>query len=224
MSVESGIPDFRGAEGLWARYDISTYGTISAFLSNPKKVWEMLEEMEDVVTKASPNAAHEALGRLERLGLLEAVITQNIDDLHQKGGSARVIEFHGNAKNLTCLWCHRRYKASEMTHQRPPLCDCGKHLKPDVVLFGEAIPQAALDASFDIASRCEVLLVIGTSAQVVPASTIPGVAKRAGALVIEINLEPTLLTASVTDVFLKGRAGKIVPALVGKVETMVTEK
>jgi NAD-dependent deacetylase len=220
ISVESGIPDFRSPGGFWERYHIMEYGTISAFRSSPEKVWKMLAEMEGVLRKAKPNRAHTALGRLEQLGFLEAVITQNIDDLHQQGGSRNVIAFHGNAKALTCLWCHRTYSLDNVSDQIPPLCTCGKYLKPDVILFGEAIPEEALNASFHIASTCQVLLVIGTSAQVVPASTIPNVAKRAGASIIEINVEPSLLTPSITHIFLQGSAGDIVSTLVEEIERL----
>jgi NAD-dependent deacetylase len=218
ISVESGIPDFRSTGGLWERYDIREYGTISAFRSNPEKVWKMFAEMEDVVRKARPNAAHKALGRLEQLGLLDAVITQNIDNLHQEGGTTNVVEFHGNSKILTCLWCNLEYGLDQRVDNRLPRCRCGKPLKPNVVLFGEAIPQQALYESFQLAADCQTLLVIGTSAQVAPASAIPHTAKKAGATIIEINLEPTLLTVSVTDIFLQGQAGKLVPALVKKSE------
>jgi len=221
ISVESGIPDFRSAGGLWERYDIMQYGTISAFRSNPEKVWKMLAEMEEVVKKARPNPAHKALGRLEDMGLLQAVITQNIDNLHQEGGSTNVIELHGNSKTLVCLWCHRHYHFHKVPDRIPPLCACGKYLKPNIVLFGEAIAQNALNASFDIAATCKALLVIGTSAQVAPASTIPGFAKRAGATVIEVNLEPSMLTASATDIFLQGPAGELMPALVEKIEGLM---
>ncbi|MBW2107801.1 MAG: NAD-dependent deacylase [Deltaproteobacteria bacterium] len=217
ISVESGIPDFRSPGGLWERYDIMEYGTISAFRSDPEKVWKMLSEMEDVVRKARPNAAHKALAQLERWGVLDVVITQNIDGLHQDAGSGNVIEFHGNSKTLTCLWCHRRYGIDEVGETCSPRCECGRYLKPDVVLFGEAIPADALNRSFGAASSCGALLVIGTSAQVAPASTIPVVAKRAGAVVIEINLAPSLLTSQTTDVFLQGRAASLVPALVERV-------
>ena len=220
ISVESGIPDFRGAGGLWQRYDVMEYGTISAFRSDPEKVWKMLADMEAVVGKARPNAAHKALGRLERLGLLEAVITQNIDNLHQEGGMTNVIEFHGNSKTLICLWCHLEYGLDQVDDHIPPKCLCGRPLKPNVVLFGEVIPQQALHASFRLAAACQTLLVIGTSAQVTPASTIPGAAKNAGATVIEINLEPTRLTESLTDIFLQGKAGTLVPALVNNVESL----
>ncbi len=224
ISVESGIPDFRSAGGLWERYDFMEYATISAFRANPEKIWQMLAEMEDVVRRAKPNPAHKGLGRLEQMGLLHTVITQNIDNLHQEGGSTRVIEYHGNSKTLSCLWCKRQYGLDEIGDQVPPRCACGKVLKPDVIFFGEAIPPRALDESYDLASSCGSLLVIGTSAQVAPANTIPGVAKKAGASIIEINVEPTLLTSSVTDIFLQGRAGEIMAKLVHEVENIMRQE
>jgi NAD-dependent deacetylase len=218
ISVESGIPDFRSKGGLWERYDISEYGTISAFKSNPQKVWRMLAEMETVVRQAKPNPAHKGLARLQEMGLLHTIITQNIDDLHQQGGASRVIEYHGNAKTLSCLWCNRQYVREEVLDHMPPKCTCGQILKPDVVLFGESIPLKGLRESYELASHCGALLVIGTSAQVIPSSSIPAVAKRAGASIMEINLEPTHLTGSLTDIFLQGKAGVVVPMLVLVVE------
>ncbi|MDY6953518.1 MAG: Sir2 family NAD-dependent protein deacetylase, partial [Thermodesulfobacteriota bacterium] len=114
ISVESGIPDFRSKGGLWERYDISEYGTISAFESDPEKVWKMLAEMDTVVEQAEPNRAHIGLGRLQEMGLLHTIITQNIDNLHQEGGASSVIEYHGNAKTLSCLRCHRQYQREEV--------------------------------------------------------------------------------------------------------------
>ena len=218
ISVESGIPDFRSKGGLWERYDIGEYGTISAFESHPEKVWKMLAEMDAVVQQAEPNPAHKGLGRLQEMGLLHTIITQNIDNLHQEGGASCVIEYHGNSQTLSCLWCNRQYRREEAADQIPPKCACGQILKPDVVLFGESIPLKGLQESYELASSCGALLVIGTSAQVAPANTIPAVAKRAGASIIEINLEPTLLTGSLTDVFLQGKAGTLVPTLVRVVE------
>lgn len=220
ISVESGIPDFRSPGGLWERYGISEYATISAFRSNPEKVWQMLSEMEDIVRRAEPNPAHKGLGRLQQMGLLHTIITQNVDNLHQEGGATRVIEYHGNCKTLTCLSCNSRYGLNESRDQMPPRCTCGHMLKPDVVFFGEPIPSLGAHASHDIASSCEAVLVIGTSAQVAPANSVPAVAKKAGAKILEINLEPTLLTSSLTDIFLQGRAGELVPMLVDEVESL----
>lgn len=214
ISVESGIPDFRSAEGLWSRYDPAEYASIDAFRANPEKVWQMLREMDAIVGQARPNKAHLALGELEGLGLLTCVITQNIDNLHQAGGSQDVIEYHGNASTLSCLWCGKRYRAEEMRGEAPPRCTCQKVLKPDVVFFGEAIPLEAMRRSFDLASSAQALIIIGTSAVVSPVNTIPSIAKRNGAQIIEVNKERTHLTDTLTDVFLQGNAGEIMPRLV----------
>ena len=214
ISVESGIPDFRSAQGLWSKFDPAEYATIQAFRANPKKVWKMLREMDDVVGRAKPNEAHKGMGELEEMGCLQAIITQNIDNLHQAGGSKDVIEYHGNASTLTCLWCGRRFKAADKRNEDPPRCQCEKILKPDVIFFGEAIPEEAMNRSFHLASSARALLVVGTSAVVSPVNTIPSIAKHNGAKIVEINREKTHLTNTITDVFLQGNAGDIVPRLV----------
>lgn len=221
ISVDSGIPDFRSAGGLWERYDLMEYATISAFRSNPKKVWRMLAEIGEVIRQARPNLAHKELGRLQQMGLLHTIITQNIDNLHQQGGATRVIEYHGNYKTLSCLWCNRQYRLEEVGKQMPPICACGHILKPDVVFFGEAIPPQRLHESYDLASSCGTLLVIGTSAEVAPANSIPVVAKKAGASIIEINLEPSLITSSLTDLFFQGLVSELVTELVEDVEKLM---
>ncbi len=220
ISVESGIPDFRSAGGLWSKYDPAEYATIEAFRANPEKVWHMLREMDEVVSAARPNRAHEGLGELEKMGFLHFIITQNIDNLHQEGGSKNVIEYHGNSSTLSCLWCGRKYNAKEKRNEFPPRCECGKILKPDVVFFGEPIPPEALNRSFQLASSAEALLVIGTSAVVSPANTIPTVAKQNHAKIIEINMERTHLTDTITDIFLQGSAAEIVDALVQEVKRL----
>lgn len=214
ISVESGIPDFRSAEGLWSRYDPEEYATITAFRENPEKIWNMLREMEELVDQAKPNDAHLGMGELENLGFLHCIITQNIDNLHQAGGAKNVIEYHGNSSSLSCLWCGNKYTMEEKRSESPPTCECLKILKPDVIFFGEAIPVDALNRSFQLAGAAQALMVVGTSAAVSPANTIPVVAKQNGAKIIEINKERTHLTDSVTDVFLQGGAGEIIKTLV----------
>ena len=221
ISVESGIPDFRGKNGLWSRYDPARYATIDAFLSNPAEVWNMLREMDAIILKARPNPAHTGLGILEKKGLLQYIITQNVDNLHQDGGAANVIEYHGNSSTLSCLSCNRSYTMAEKRHEYLPACDCGQILKPDVVFFGEGIPQEALDMSFELASKARALLIIGTSAQVSPANTIPAVASENRATIIEINKEKTWLTDQLTDIFLEGEAGDIITGLVEAIERIV---
>jgi len=214
ISVESGIPSFRGAQGMWAKYDPMEYATLHAFMQTPRKVWEMLSEMVAVCGGAAPNAAHKALAALEEMGVVRAVITQNVDGLHQAAGSPRVIEYHGNMEELICVSCWKRYPTRERwTPGAVPLCDCGEILKPNVVLFGEPIPWLAQEQAEEEARTCGVLLVIGTSAQVSPACDIPRIAKESGAAVVEINPEPTSLTISVTDIHLQGSASEVLRLL-----------
>jgi len=223
VSVESGIPDFRSAQGLWSKYDPAEYAAIDAFKARPEMVWEMLREMDDLISDAKPNKAHLGMGELERMGCLHWIVTQNVDNLHQRGGSKNVIEYHGNSSTLSCLWCGRGYLSEDRRNQYPPRCDCGRILKPDVVFFGEAIPQDALSRSFQLASAAQALLVAGTSAVVSPANSIPAIAKRNGARIIEINMERTHLTDTVTDVFLQGSAGTIISDLVDAVKRKTSE-
>jgi NAD-dependent deacetylase len=215
ISVESGIPSFRGAQGLWGKYDPTEYATLHAFMQHPRKVWEMLSEMFSLCDGAAPNAAHKALAVLEESGVVRAIITQNVDGLHQAAGSRRVIEYHGNMEELICVTCWQRYPTWERwTPGTVPLCDCGEILKPNVVLFGEPIPWPAQEQAEEEARTCGVLVVIGTSAQVSPACDIPRIAKESGAAVVEINPEPTSLTASVTDIHLQGSASETMGRLI----------
>jgi NAD-dependent deacetylase len=214
ISVESGIPSFRGAQGMWEKYDPAEYATLHAFMQSPRKVWEMLSEMVSVCGGAKPNAAHKGLAALEETGIVRAVITQNVDGLHQAAGSRRVIEYHGNLDELICVFCWKRYPTRDRwTPGAVPLCGCGEILKPNVVLFGEPIPWLAQEQAEEEALACGVLLVIGTSAQVSPACDIPRTAKESGAAVIEINPEPTLLTTTVTDIHLRGSASDVLRRL-----------
>jgi len=223
ISVESGIPDFRSAGGLWERFDPMEYGTIEAFRANPEKVWTMLHEMSAVMKKAQPNPAHKGLVRLQEMGKLHHIITQNIDNLHQAAGATGVIEFHGNRKTLVCLSCDQCFGEEEIEDGLTPTCTCGTILKPNVVFFGEQIPSGTLPQAYALVSSCHVLLVVGTSAEVTPANTIPYTAKMAKAEIVEINLMPTALTESLTDIFLQGKASEIVTELVREVERIMSQ-
>lgn len=208
ISVESGIPDFRSKGGLWERFDPLEYATIQAFRRDPAKVWVMLQEMEALIQAARPNAAHRALAALEAQGRLLGIITQNVDNLHQAAGSKNVVEYHGNALRFACLQCRGRWERQALDFSRLPLyCYCGGLIKPDVVFFGEAIPPAAQEAAGQLVAACDLLLIIGTSGEVAPASFLPAVAKRGGAVIVENNLEHTSLSRTVTDFFLPGPAG-----------------
>ena len=220
ISVESGIPDFRSAGGLWSKYDPAEYATIHAFKQNPEKIWNMLRDMDGLIAQARPNPAHLGMGEMEKLGFLHCIITQNVDNLHQAGGARNVIEYHGNSSTLSCLQCGTRYKADEKRGEHIPRCGCRQILKPDVVFFGEAIPEQALTRSFHLASSAEVVMIVGTSALVSPANTIPSIAKSHGAKLIEMNMERTHLTDTVTDIFIEGRAGETIPALVAELKRL----
>lgn len=215
ISVASGIMPFRGKGGLWEKYDPEEMASIETFKRNPKNAWVMHKEVYEVVGKARPNPAHFALARLEAMGLMRSVITQNIDGLHQKAGNKTVIEFHGNIIKLICLECAALYPTSETDlSSLPPLCPvCRGVLKPNAVFFGEAIPRQALYRAHEETQQCRVMLVVGTSGIVEPAASLPLVAKSKGAYIIEVNPEPSYLTASVTALFLQGKAEEILPAI-----------
>jgi NAD-dependent deacetylase len=216
ISVDSGIPDFRSAGGLWEQFDPMEYATIQAFARAPEKVWTMVREMNAVIRAARPNEGHLALARLESAGKLAAIVTQNIDNLHQDAGSREVIEFHGNGRRLICLECGRRISAADAPRdQDPPRCTCARRpvLKPDVVFFGEMIPPEAVARANRAVMRCDLLLVVGTSGLVSPASEIPGIARRSGARIAEINLEPTPLTGTVAHESLRGSASVLLPRI-----------
>lgn len=222
ISTESGIPDFRSKDGLWSRYDINEYGHINSFKKNPAKVWIMLKEMISLL-HAKPNPAHYALAELERIGYIKAIITQNVDNLHQEAGSKNVIEFHGNFKRVVCMNCGKKQSVEKIDMQSlPPICDCGGILKPDGIFFGEAIPRNAYLTSFELATKCDLMLVIGTSASVYPASQLPYLAKGSltnpKGIVIEINKEATDITGIVSDYIIEGKAGEILPKIVEEIK------
>ncbi|PIE17775.1 MAG: RNA polymerase subunit sigma [Proteobacteria bacterium] len=219
ISVESGIPPFRGANGLWAQIDPS-FIELSYFLSKPNQSWELIRKIfYEVFDKAEPNDAHRALAALERAGKLDCVITQNIDNLHQEAGNTIVHEYHGTAQRMLCLECGHPVPADEVnTEILPPRCakpGCGGILKPDFIFFGEAIPEQAARASAQAAGRAEVMLVIGTAGEVMPACGLPHVAKEAGATIIEINPERSAFTSVITDIHLCGTATEMMRGLLG---------
>ena len=220
ISVESGIPPFRGEDGLWSKYDPIVLD-IDYFHANPLKSWEMIKEIfYDFFGKARPNSAHKALASMEQRGFLKNVITQNIDNLHQEAGSTEVFEFHGNSHQLLCTGCKRYFGLGELSLETlPVVCpDCNSLIKPDFIFFGEGIPPVAYRKSIEAAEKADVFLVIGTTGEIMPASQIPYHAKSSGAKIIEINPNPSNYTHTITDVFLQGKAtevmGDILAALV----------
>ena len=219
VSVESGIPTFRGPDGIWSRYDPASI-ELGFFLTDPRASWLVIKEIfYDFFGKAEPNAAHAVLADLETAGVIREVVTQNIDNLHQAAGSRVVWEFHGNSQQLVCLGCRARRPVDEVSLESlPPLCACGGLFKPDFIFFGEGIPEPARSRSFKAAEDCDVMLVIGSTGEVAPASMLPGLAKQTGATVIEINPEPSLFTDATTDIFLQGKATEMMTALAAAME------
>ncbi len=195
ISVESGIPDFRSPGGVWTVFDPDEYATLEVFRRNPAKAWQLYRALGRELAGKAPNAAHLALARLERAGRLDAVITQNIDGLHQAAGSRRVLEVHGDCQSLQCLSCGslEALREEHLHGDEAPACPrCGNPLKPNFVLFGEDV--RATRAIERVIASCDLLLVIGTSAQVHPAASLPGQVKAHGGGLMEFNLGPTDLT------------------------------
>jgi NAD-dependent deacetylase len=222
ISVESGIPPFRGKGGLWTKYN-SDILDIHNFYEQPEKSWEVIKEIfYDHFGNAQPNAAHSALAKMEADGILQAVITQNIDNLHQAAGSQTVFEYHGNSHRLVCLSCHSVYQFTpEIFEKIPPRCKkCGTILKPDMVFFGETIPSTVHEQAMDETVRSDVWLVIGTTGEVMPACNLPIEAKANGATIIEINIRPSHFTQRITDLFLEGKASEITSALYEKLKAL----
>jgi NAD-dependent protein deacetylase/lipoamidase len=193
ISTESGIPDFRSASGIWAQYDPMEYATIDAFRRSPEKVWDFYSKRLGVLTEAKPNPAHQALAELERRGLVEAVVTQNVDRLHERAGSANVIEVHGSLRTSSCLECGHQESFDRVVELLPvPHCQrCGSVLKPDVVMFGELLPEEAIDRAFELARGAGLFLVIGSSLEVYPVAGLPEEALAAGAALAIVNKGPT---------------------------------
>jgi NAD-dependent deacetylase len=189
ISAESGIPTFRSKDGLWEKYDPMVYASIEVFRRDPSKYWQIRGDFIRNYDTYTPNAAHRALVELEQMGIVRRVITQNIDGLHRKAGSRKVIEIHGSLREIICQRCGRNYLAPNIPEGNPPHCECGGVLKPNTVLFGEQLPPEALEVAIRESSTCRVMLVIGTSAVVYPAARLPVVAKQHGAIIVEINIE-----------------------------------
>ncbi len=216
ISVESGIPPFRGPDGLWSRYDPRLL-EIGYFHEHPGRSWATIRKVfYDSFAAATPNAAHLGLAAMESAGLLHCIITQNIDNLHHRAGSRMVWELHGNSRTLVCLGCSKEYRVPEVDlSELPPTCRmCGGVLKPDFVFFGEPIPEPAATRSFLEARLSDVFLLIGTTGEVMPACMIPREAKGNGARIIEINTEESEYTSQITDIFLKAKATEAMSRLI----------
>ena len=216
ISAESGVPTFRDAlTGLWARFDPRELATPEAFARTPALVWNWYAERRDKVAAVSPNAGHRALARIEELVPEFLLATQNVDGLHARAGSRKLVELHGNIARVKCSREHRVVKTwSPAADGLPPRCPrCGAFLRPDVVWFDETLPAEALARAEDAAQRCDVLLVVGTSGEVYPAAALPHYAKARGARVVEINPADSALSPLADD-RIRAPSGIALPALV----------
>jgi len=213
VSAESGIPTFRGPGGLWRNFRPEELATPEAFARDPRLVWEWYAWRREIIAAARPNAAHLVLARMEEFYPDFTLITQNIDGLHQAAGSKNVVELHGNIWRVRCLREGRIMEHREVPPARiPPLCECGGLLRPDVVWFGEALPEEELSRAFAAAESCEVMLVVGTSGVVQPAASLPYLVRRRGGAVIEFNTERTPISQIATRSFF-GPAARVLPEL-----------
>jgi NAD-dependent deacetylase len=219
ISTESGIPDFRSPTGIWARYDPMEYATIDAFLADPEKVWDFYGKRLNVLREAEPNAGHRALAELEARGWVRAVITQNIDRLHERAGSCALVEVHGSIRTSSCLDCGTVVPFDEVVALLPvPHCpSCGRVLKPDVVMFGELLPAAQIARAEQLARQAGLMLVVGSSLEVYPVAGLPlETLAKGGALAI-VNRGSTPFDAR-ADLVLDGGAGETLAALAERLE------
>jgi len=214
VSTESGIPDFRSAEGIWRRYDPREYATIDAFLANPEKVWDFYGKRLAALAEAEPNAGHYALADLEQRGWIDAVITQNVDGLHTRAGSRNIVEVHGSIRTASCLDCGTRlsYEKALAGLPLPPCPSCGRVLKPDVVMFGELLPEAAIDRAVRLSAEARLFLVVGSSLEVYPVAGLPLETLARGGKLAIVNRGETPLDGS-AEIRIDASAGETLAAL-----------
>jgi len=212
ISQESGIPTFRGNDGLWRNYNAMELATIDAFYKNPKLVWEWYNERRRNIFAAQPNLGHKAITELEKYAEV-VILTQNIDGLHQKAGSTKVLELHGSIVKIKCSVCDFKDEMITEFSEIPPLCKCGNILRPDVVWFGESLPQDVWQKAIIFSSQCDLMIIAGTSLVVSPANTLPIYAKQNNAILIEINPEKTEMSSEM-DLVIRNTSASVLPKFV----------
>jgi len=229
ISAESGIPTFRGEEGLWKKLSPEELASFEAFLKNTGIVSEWYQHRRDIIHNTEPNPGHFALTELQELAPNFDLITQNVDGLHQRAGSRDVIELHGNIMENYCINCNLQYSQEEFDDiyrhnpNHVPYCYCGGLIRPNVVWFGEALPEESIEKAYQASIQSDVFLSIGTSAQVSPASNLPRVAKQNNSYIIEINTTSTAIS-DIVDIHLEGLAGEILPMVVDDYKLLLNDK
>jgi NAD-dependent deacetylase len=225
ISTESGIDDFRSPGGLWERYDPSTYASYHYFLEDPTLFWKMQKEVDELIDEANPNQAHLVIAELEKMGKIKAIITQNIDMLHQKAGSgkygAKIYQLHGEYGKLHCVKCNKEFEFGEIDTKNVeyPVCECSGYIKPKVVLFGESLPYGVLEGAMYECCQADCLIIVGSSLLIYPANQMPLIAKQYGSQLILINRENTIMN-DLADIFLKGSAGEIFTELIKELKSI----
>ncbi|MFH2037088.1 MAG: NAD-dependent deacylase [Candidatus Zixiibacteriota bacterium] len=218
ISAESGVPTFRGQDGLWKKFRAEELATVDAFMRNPELVWEWYLFRRNIINEVKPNPGHYALAKMESYFKEFSLITQNVDGLHNVAGSKKVWELHGNIMRNKCFECSAPYEGEiDIEAGTLPVCRCGGKIRPDVVWFGEMLSEKILNASFSASQRADLFLSVGTSAVVHPAASLPTIAKRNGAYFVEINVEPTPLT-DLADCSFLGKSGEILPKIVERLK------
>ena len=220
ISAESGIPVFRGKDGIWNKLKPEELANFNAFLKNPELVWEWYQHRKKVISESKPHAGHMAIAEMENYVPEVKVITQNIDNLHKRAGSKTVYELHGNIERNYCIKCKRVYQEEDLPFKgKTPRCDCGGLIRPDVVWFGEYLPQDQFNASYSAAENADMFFVVGTSAIVYPAASLIYKAKESGAYLVEINIERTEISPIVHS-SLFGKAGEVLPQILEAVKKL----
>jgi len=218
ISAESGVPTFRGEEGLWKKFRAEELATVEAFMQNPQLVWEWYMYRRKLMSQVKPNPGHYALVDMENHFDDFTLITQNVDSLHRTAGSRNMLELHGNISLNKCFECGKPYEDEvDFNKGEIPRCECGGRIRPDVVWFGELLPAHAISGALEASERAELFFSVGTSALVHPAASMPLTAKRNGAYLVEINIEPTPLS-EIADCALYGKSGEILPMIVEKIK------
>jgi len=230
VSTESGIPDFRGDDGIWEKYKPEIYAQIDSFIKDPSKFWKMAEKLAPKLFDAKPNPGHIALAELENMDIIKSIITQNVDELHQKAGSVLVYEVHGSINRFSCLGCRASYTKEQILNKlkrersASPTCDiCATPLKPSVVLFGESLPTFEIYQSKALSEKADVMLIAGSSLTVAPVCDLPLYTLNEGGKLIIVNDHPTHLDDKAT-VIIHHKTGKILPLIVEEIKKINAEK
>ena len=223
ISAESGIPVFRGKDGIWNKLKPEELANFDAFINNPELVWEWYNHRKQIIKDSQPNAAHQAISEFQKYFSEAIVVTQNIDNLHRRAGSKTVYELHGNIERNYCIRCHKFYNEDFELKDKVPTCECGGLIRPDVVWFGEYLPEDQFDAAEKAAKHCDIFFIAGTSAVVYPAASLIYTAKEAGAYLIEVNIEETEASRLMNESYF-GKAGEVLPEILEKHKNSLEEK